>query len=180
MQSNHSQSQLNPSWADMETAWQHILDIIPTAAYACDAKGLITYFNPIAEALWGRAPKLRDTVDRYCGSYRLYLSDGTPIRHEECWMARALKEGRAYTAREIVVERLDGTRVFGEAYAHPLRNGQDQIVGAVNLVADITAQRDRDQGAPYLAPIPKDATLAIIEVATSVLTGIRWNTSVFN
>jgi two-component system, LuxR family, sensor kinase FixL len=155
-----------------------MLDVIPAAVCTCDAQGLITYFNPFAEALWGRAPKLRDTVDRFCGSYHMYTSDGTPIRHEECWMARALLEGRAYVGQEVVVERYDGTRVFGEAYAYPLHNDQAQLVGAVNLVADITALRDEGtSGAARHAPISRDAALAMIEVAASVLTAINWEPS---
>jgi len=86
-------------------------------------------------------------------------------------MARALLEGRAYVGRKIYVERYDGTRVFGEAYAYPLRNDKAQLVGAVNLVADITALR--------AAPISKDAALAMIEVAASVLTALNWQPSVF-
>jgi PAS domain S-box-containing protein len=182
MQINDCESQRHASWAAVEASCQAMLDVMPAAVYTCDAQGLITYFNPFAEALWGRAPKLRDRVDRFCGSYQMYLSDGTPIRHEECWMARALLEGRAYVGRKIFVERYDGTRVFGEAYAYPLHNDQAQLVGAVNLVADITALRDQgtNGAAPHATPISRDAALAMIEVAASILTAIKWEPSVFN
>ena len=181
MPSNIRESQRQANWAAGEASWQGILDVIPAAAYTCDAEGLITYFNPVAEALWGRAPKLRDASERFCGSYRLYLSDGTPISHEECWMALAVLKGSAYTAREIVIERRDGTRVFGEAYAYPLRNDQAKVVGAVNLVADITSLRDQGtHGAKRRAtPIPKDAALVMIETAASILTAIKWEQSAF-
>lgn len=96
-------------------------------------------------------------------------------------MALALLEGTAYTRRNIVIERRDGSRIVGEAYAYPLRNGLGEIVGAVNLVADITAPRDpdADDAKSYGAPIPKDAALAMIEVAASVLTGMKWEASAF-
>jgi PAS domain-containing protein len=182
MNNNASESQRQFGWADLETLWQGILDVIPAAAYTCNAKGLITYFNPLAEAVWGRAPKLRDAGERFCGSHQLYLSDGTPIRHEQCWMALALLEGAAYTGRKIVIERRDGTRILGEAYAYPLRNGQGEIVGAVNLVAELTELRDQvtDDAMPYFAPIHKDAALAMIEVAASVLTGMKWEAAAFD
>jgi PAS domain-containing protein len=159
-----------------------MLDVIPAAVHACDAQGLITYFNPFAEVLWGRAPKLRDAANRYCGSYQMYLPDGTPIPHEESWMARALREGRAYIGRKIFVERYDGTRVFGEAYAYPLHSAQAQLVGAVNLVADITALRDpgANDAKWHAAPVSRDAALAMIEVVASVLTALNWQPSVFN
>ena len=37
-----------------------LLDMLPAAAYTCDAEGLITYFNERAGQLWGRAPRLND------------------------------------------------------------------------------------------------------------------------
>jgi two-component system, LuxR family, sensor kinase FixL len=187
MESNDLEFQRQASWAAVEASCQEMLDVIPAAVYTCDAQGLITYFNPYAEALWGRAPKLRDAQTRYCGSYQMYLSDGTPIRHEECWMARALREGRAYISREVVVERYDGTRVLGEAYAYPLHNDQAQLVGAVNLVADITAQDPVTDGTNgtngtrrHATRVSRDAALAMIEMAASLLTAIKWQPSIFN
>ena len=182
MESNVRELQRQANRSVCETSWQGILDVIPAAAYTCDAQGLITYFNPVAEALWGRAPKLRDAGERFCGSYRLYLSDGTPIRREEYWMALAVLKGSAYTAREIVIERRDGTRVFGEAYAYPLHNDQAKLVGTVNLVADITPLRDKGtNGAKRCTmPIPRDAALIMIETAASILTAMKWGQSAFN
>jgi PAS domain S-box-containing protein len=182
MQYDKRGSQRQAGWPDGAASWQRILDVIPAAAYTCDANGLITYFNPAAQSLWGRVPKLRDAGERYCGSHQLYLSDGTPIRHDQCWMALALQEGTPYTGWKIVVGRRDGTRVLGEAYAYPVRNDRDEIVGAVNLVADLTAQRDQAShgSAPHRTAIPKDAVLAMIEVAASILIGMKWEASAFN
>ena len=182
MASNERESTRQASWAAVEASCQGMLDVIPAAVYTCDAQGLITYFNPFAEVLWGRAPKLRNAANRYCGSYQMYLPDGTPISHEECWMARALREGRAYIGRRIFVERYDGTRVLGEAYAYPLHNDRAELVGAVNLVADITVLRDPgiNDAKPHAAPVPRDAALAMIEVVASVLTALNWKPSVFN
>ena len=44
-------------------------------------------------------------------------------------MALALL-GAAYHGREIVIERRDGSRTSGLAYAYPLRNDRDEIIGA--------------------------------------------------
>src|SRR3712207_8157383 len=54
-----------------------------SAAYTCDRDGLITYFNTRAVQVWGREPKLNDPVDRFCGSFRLFSPDGSPIGHED-------------------------------------------------------------------------------------------------
>ena len=66
MQSVERESQQQANWAVVEASCQEMLDVIPAAVYTCDAQGLITYFNPSAETLWGRAPKLRDAVNKGC------------------------------------------------------------------------------------------------------------------
>src|SRR6266516_6706189 len=78
-----------------------LLETLPAAAYTCDPAGLITYFNQRAVELWGRAPKIKDPEDRFCGSFLLFESDGSPIRHDRCWMALALQENKEFNGREI-------------------------------------------------------------------------------
>jgi PAS domain S-box-containing protein len=168
-------------WPAIAATCQEMLAVMPVAAYTCDASGLITYFNAHAETVWGRAPKLRDASDRYCGSHRIYSLEGASIPHEQCWMALALQQGTAYHGREVVIERRDGTRTIGEAYAHPLRNDQGQIVGALNLIADITGQRTGAGCAkPYQPSTAHSATLAMINTAVSVLTAMSWENATFN
>jgi two-component system sensor kinase FixL len=154
------------------------LDAIPAAAYTCDASGRITYFNRIAEAVWGRAPRLRDAAERYCGSHQLYSVDGSRIQREECWMALALLEGKPYHGYPIVIEGQDGTRTLGKAHAHPLRNSHGETVGALNLVADITGLSGSEKG--HSMPCGSSATLAMIDIAISMLTTIRWENSCFD
>ena len=170
------ESSQRTSWAIIAAGCRGILGAIPTAAYTCDGSGRITYFNPIAEAVWGRAPRLRDESERYCGSYKLYSADGVRIPHQECWMALALLAGRAYHGHAIVIERPDGTRTIGKAHAHPLRNNQGQLVGALNLIADITGLTGAEarHSTPHDAPHGYSATVAMIEIAVSLLTAIRW------
>ena len=158
-----------------------IMNAVPAAAYTCDVSGLITYFNPLAEAVWGRAPRLCDARERYCGSHRLYSSEGVPIRHDECWMALALSQGIPYRGRAIVIARRDGSTTVGEAYAHPLRNAHGRVVGAVNLVADITTLRNGGAGnsRSQSPSIAYSATLAIIDTALSLFGVMTWKNVTF-
>lgn len=102
-----------------ELQFRRLLEKLPAGAYTCDSDGLITYFNQHAVQLWGRAPKLNDPVDRFCGSFKLFASDGSPITHRECWMAQALLMGKEFNGHEIVIERPDGRRVTALAHANP-------------------------------------------------------------
>jgi diguanylate cyclase (GGDEF)-like protein len=128
-----------------EAHFRRLLEKLPAGAYTCDPEGLITYYNRHAARLWGRAPKLNDPEDRFCGSFRLYASDGSPIAHDRCWMALALDSNREYNEREIVVERPDGRRLTVLAHANPIHGDSGELLGAVNVLVDIT-ERKRAEG----------------------------------
>ena len=66
-----------------------LLEALGVAVYTTDAEGRLTSYNTAAVALWGWRPPLGDA--RWCGSWRLFRSDGTPMPHETCPMARALR-----------------------------------------------------------------------------------------
>ena len=122
-----------------------LLDKLPVAAYTCDAEGLITHYNQSALRLWGRAPKLRDPSDRFCGSLRLHSADGQPISHDECWMALALRGDREYTECEIIVERPNGERLNVSASASPIHDQSGKLIGAVNVLFDITERKRAEE-----------------------------------
>ena len=130
-----------PEISSAQSEFLQFLDKLPAAAYTCDAEGLITYYNQQALRVWGRAPKLGDPVDRFCGSFKLHSSDGQPISHDQCWMALALRGNREYNGREIIIERPDGQRVTVLAYANPLHDKSAKLIGAVNVLLDITKQK---------------------------------------
>jgi PAS domain S-box-containing protein len=124
-----------------ESEFLRLLDKLPAAAYTCNAEGLITYYNQPALRIWGRAPKLRDPSDRFCGSFRLHSADDRPMSHDNCWMALALRGDREYTGCEIIVERPDGERLNVSAYASPIHDKAGKLIGAVNVLFDITEQK---------------------------------------
>jgi PAS domain-containing protein len=88
-----------------------LIELLPVAAYACDASGRVLWFNRRAAELWGRAPRVGDDTELFCGSYRLYFG-GRLIGREETPMAHALRSGEAVQGIEGVVERPDGSRIW--------------------------------------------------------------------
>jgi PAS domain S-box-containing protein len=128
-----------------ESRLRLVLDTLPAAAYTCDPQGLITYYNQDAAFIWGRQPKLNDPADRFCGSFKLYALDGTPIPHEQCWMAEALAERWPVIGRQIIIERPDGTRRMVLAHASPLFDPVGNLEGAVNVLTDITELKQAKQ-----------------------------------
>lgn len=117
---------------------RHLIDALPAAAYTCDNAGLITYYNQAAVEFWGRKPELNNPVDRFCGSFKLYSTEGLSIPHDECWMAVALRDSTIIHGKEIVVENEDGSRKTALAHASPLLDTDGEITGAVNVLVDIS------------------------------------------
>ena len=134
-----------------------LLEKLPVGAYTCDADGLITYFNPHAVNLWGRAPSLNDPLDRFCGSFKLFAADGSPIAHDRCWMALALRDGREYNGEEILIERPDGSRVTALAHANPIHDDAGKLIGAVNVLVDISDRRRAAEAQAQLCEQLRDA-----------------------
>ncbi len=114
-----------------------LLQALPTAVYTTDAAGRITFYNEAAARLWGHRPELGKS--EWCGSWRLFWPDGTPLPHDQCPMATALKEQRPISGAQAICERLDGTRISFLAFPRPLRDSTGAVVGAINTLVDITS-----------------------------------------
>jgi PAS domain S-box-containing protein len=137
-----------------------LLDVLPAALYVTDAAGRIIYFNEAAAALWGCRPKLH--TDQWCGSWRLFWPDGTPLPHDECPMAVALKEGRPNRSQRAVAERPDGTRVPFMAFPTPFHDRSGVLVGAVNVLIDMSEHQRAERLGRRLAAIVESSDDAII------------------
>jgi PAS domain S-box-containing protein len=117
-----------------------VLEALPTAIYTTDAAGRITYYNEAAAHLWGCRPELGKS--EWCGSWKIFTTDGVPMPHAECPMAVALKEARPVRGAEAVAQRPDGTFVPFRPFPTPLFDEDGRLTGAVNMLIDITAEKD--------------------------------------
>ena len=61
-------------------------------------------------------------------------------------MAVALRENRRIRGVEAIAERPDGTRVPFIPYPTPLRNAEGRLIGAINILLDITERKLSDRG----------------------------------
>ncbi|MHB0768813.1 HWE histidine kinase domain-containing protein [Bradyrhizobium sp. 5.13L] len=129
-------------FASLLTLDQAILDSLPIGVCACDVEGQIVRVNHRAVQLWGRAPKLRDAAQKFCGSFRVETLDGDFVPPEETPMARAVLTGRSFEGFEAIVHNPDGRRWVARVNVAPLRDEDGEIVGGINCFLDVTHEHD--------------------------------------
>ena len=131
--------QLEAANQEAEQRLRDLLEALPTAVYTTDAKGVVTYFNQACVELAGRVPQVG--VDEWNVIWRLCRPDGTPIEPGTCPLAKAIAENRSFQAVEALAQRPDGSSVPFLGYPAPLCNDAGEVIGAVNMMVDITERK---------------------------------------
>ncbi|MGE0667166.1 MAG: HWE histidine kinase domain-containing protein [Sphingomonadales bacterium] len=116
-----------------------MLDVLPAAIYICDPEGRISYFNKAAADLWGTVPEIGSSL--WCGAWKLYRPDGSPLPIDQTPMATAVRERRPIRGEELILERPDGSRIAIQPHPTPLYDAAGAFVGAVNMLVDVTHQK---------------------------------------
>jgi PAS domain S-box-containing protein len=118
------------------------LEALPAPIYVTDADGLIIYFNEAAVNFAGRRPVIGQ--DRWCVTWKLYSDNGEFLPHDQCPMAEAILKQRPIRGATAVAERPDGTRVNFMPFPTPFFGKDGVFAGAVNILIDVTEQRQAD------------------------------------
>jgi PAS domain S-box-containing protein len=121
-----------------DAATREIFDRLPAPVYTTDAEGRITYFNKACIAFAGRTPQVGDS---WCVTWKLYTDGGDFLPHDQCPMAVAIKEKKIVRGVSAIAERPDGSRVNFVPYPTPLIDEHGEVIGAVNMLIDVTDRK---------------------------------------
>lgn len=112
------------------------LEALPAPIYATDPSGVVTFFNTACIAFTGRHPEVGK--DQWCVTWKLYTEAGEFLPHHACPMAAAIATGQPIRGVTAVAERPDGRRVTFLPLPTPILDAEGRLLGAVNLLLDIT------------------------------------------
>ena len=116
-----------------------VLDRLPVPVYTTDAHGSVTYWNQACVDFAGREPQLGR--DRWCVSWQLYTMNGERLPHDQCPMAKAIKDKKPIRNEIAIALRPNGTRVAFRPYPTPLFDDEGNLSGAINLLVDISEEQ---------------------------------------
>src|ERR1044072_5023661 len=143
LESESEMDTTNPVLTESEHRYRQIIQGLPAAFYTCDPKGKIKSFNEAAAVLWGRQPQIGN--DLWCGSWKIYRTDGSLLPLDECPMAITIRDGVPMLAQEIVIERPDGVRRHILSHPQPVFDAAGNMVEAINMLVDITEHRKAEE-----------------------------------
>lgn len=130
-------------FSDIDDRYRQLVQSLPVAVYTCDAQGYVKLYNEAAVHLWGQEPVPGKAL--WCGAWKVFRADGSPLPLDSCPMAIALREGRPVYGYEIVVQRPDGTKRNVLPHPRPIFDESGKVVEVVNMLVDVTDQRRRDK-----------------------------------
>lgn len=129
------------SLREKEENLRELVATMPAAVYACNSRGVITYYNRQAAEIWGREPSLNDAPWSFLESRPIYRTDGTVLPPHELPTRAVLATGIPVTNRELVLERPNLSRIDVLANVVPLRDPEGRVTGTVNIFQEVTEMK---------------------------------------
>lgn len=152
---------------ESEERYRQLIQVLPVAVYTCDAEGKITLFNAAAAALWGQTPEIGR--DRWGGAYKLLTAEGKPLPLSRSPIARVLRGGKSIREVELTLVRPDGSSSQVLVFPEPIRNHSGELIGAVNVMVDISALKAAEAALHNSARILRKLSRAVEQSPASVI-----------
>jgi PAS domain-containing protein len=118
---------------------QGAMDAMPVGIYVLEKDGTLVRCNKAAIAAWGRTPSL-GTSEKYCGAHILRYPSGEVMPHELAPPSVVIKNGGTVRNADAICEQPNGKRLLALANIFPIRNNNDEVIGAVNIFRHNTSK----------------------------------------
>ena len=118
---------------------QAAMDSIPVGIYVIEKDATVVKCNKAAIAGWGRTPSL-GTSEKFCGSHRLRYPSGEVMPHELAPPAVVINNGGTVRNADVICEHPNGYRLLALVNVFPIRDDDDEVIGAVNIFRHNTSK----------------------------------------
>lgn len=116
-----------------------VIESMPVGVWLADASGQLLYSNPVGRTIWGGERLVG--IEHY-GEYQGWWADsGEPLAAEDWGMARAIRYGETSLNEEIEIQCFDGSRKSILHSALPLKDAQQELLGAIVIIQDISERK---------------------------------------
>jgi PAS domain S-box-containing protein len=123
-----------------------ILNNLSEGVTVADPTGNLIYASPFSRKMFGMEETTKGTPTEWSSRYGLFLTDGqTPFPLEELPLLKAM---RGMEVRDVDMFVRNASRpegIYIRNHCLPLRDEQGQLVGALALTRDISAQRQSEE-----------------------------------
>jgi PAS domain-containing protein len=126
--------------ADGLLADQDAIDAIPVGIYVIETDGTLVTCNETAIGAWGRTPELGSS-EKYCGAHVLRYPSGEVMPHDQAPPKVVIKNGGTVRNADVICEQPSGHRLLALVNVFPIRDADEQVVGAVNIFRHNTAKQ---------------------------------------
>ncbi|MGM0530811.1 MAG: transporter substrate-binding domain-containing protein [Bacteroidota bacterium] len=121
-----------------------LLNNINVGVVACNAYGILTYFNKKTQEFHG-LPQMSIPPEEWADYYDLFMPDGkTRMEAEDVPLYKALR-GEYFNEIEMVIKPANGKAISILASGQPLKDAQGSITGAVVAMYDITERKRAEE-----------------------------------
>lgn len=121
-------------------AEQAEMDDVPVGIYVLELDGTLVACNDTAIAAWGRRPALGSS-EKYCGAHVLRYPSGDVMPHEHAPPSVVIKNGGTVRDADVICEQPSGARLLALVNVFPIKNDNEEVVGAVNIFRHNTAKQ---------------------------------------
>jgi PAS domain-containing protein len=118
---------------------QAAMDSIPVGIYVLEKDATVVKCNKAAIAGWGRTPSL-GASEKYCGSHLLRYPSGEVMPHELAPPSVVINNGATVRNADVICEHPNGNRLLALVNVFPIRDNDDEVIGAVNIFRHNTSK----------------------------------------
>ncbi|MBU2018872.1 MAG: PAS domain S-box protein [Bacteroidetes bacterium] len=142
-----------------EKRFTDLIHNLPVALYTTNLEGDLKIYNKAALDLWGGEPSPKA---KWIGVDHVFSPVGKMLKNNETPIAQSVKLRKNIRDREVIYKKQNGDLVNILPYPSPIIDSNGEMIGAMNILVDITKSKKVEQDLRVLSLIAKETNNSVI------------------